>query len=132
MINHLYLRSMLPVLGLAGSIAHAQTANTTTPTDQKKPPTTTATKSNAPAAAPVASRQDQFPKASRRSALPASEKIPPTPPTGSVSASDAAQKKHIAGVKYEDRTASTLDAGSKDAAKAPVGTLDGGSKDAAK
>jgi hypothetical protein len=47
-----------------------------------------------------------------------------------VPASAAAQKKHIAGVKYEDRTASTLDAGSKDAAKVP--TLDAGSKDAAK
>jgi hypothetical protein len=49
-----------------------------------------------------------------------------------VPASDAAQKKHIAGVKYEDRSASSLDAGSKDAAKAPVTTLDAGSKDAAK
>ena len=71
-------------------------------------------------------------EASGRSALPASDKIPPTPPTGTAPASDAAQKKHIAGVKYEDRTASNLDAGSKDAAKAPVSTLDAGSKDAAK
>ena len=140
MINHLYLRSMLPVLGLAGSMAHAQ-STTAAPTDQKKPSnttttttntTTTTTKTTAPAAAQVTPRQDQFPKASGRTALPPSDKIPPTAPTGSASASDAAQKKHIAGVKYEDRTASTLDAGSKDAAKAPVTTLDGGSKDAAK
>jgi len=126
MINHLYLRRalVLPVLGLAGSVAHAQ-ATTATQTDPKKAPaTTTTTKPSAPAAAPV------VPKASGRSALPASDKIPPTPPTGSVPASAAAQKKHIAGVKYEDRTASTLDAGSKDAAKVP--TLDAGSKDAAK
>ncbi len=124
MINHLYLRSMLPVLGLAGSMAHAQ-ATTTTATDPKKAPaTTTTTKPSAAAAVPV------VPKASGRSALPPSDKIPPTPPTGSAPASDAAQKKHIAGVKYEDRTVSTLDAGSKDAAKVP--TLDAGSKDAAK
>jgi hypothetical protein len=71
-MNHLYLRSMLPVLGLAGSMAHAQTT-TTAPTDPKKAPATTTTtnKTNAPAAAPVAARQDQFPKASGRSALPA-------------------------------------------------------------
>jgi glucose/arabinose dehydrogenase len=133
MINHLYLRSMLPVLGLAGSMAHAQ-STTTAPTDQKKPTntTTTTTKTTAPAAAQVTPRQDQFPKASGRSALPPSDKIPATAPTGSASASDAAQKKHIAGVKYEDRSASTLDAGSKDAAKAPVTTLDGASKDAPK
>jgi hypothetical protein len=126
MINHLYLRRalVLPVLGLAGSVAHAQTT-TATQTDAKKAPsTTTSTKPGAPAAAPV------VPKASGQSALPASDKIPPTPPTGSAPASDAAQKKHIAGVKYEDRTASNLDAGSKDAAKVP--TLDAGSKDAAK
>ena len=131
MINHLYLRRVLvlPVLGFAGSMAHAQ-ATTTAPTDPKK--ATTTTKTNTPAAAPVAPRQDQFPKASGRSALPASDKIPPTPPTGTAPAGDAAQKKHIAGVKYEDRTASNLDAGSKDAAKAPVTTLDAGSKDAAK
>jgi hypothetical protein len=124
-MNHLYLRRVLvlPVLGFAGSVAHAQ-ATTATQTDPKKAPATTTIKPGAPAAAPV------VPKASGRSALPASDKIPPTPPTGSAPASDAAQKKHIAGVKYEDRTASTLDAGSKDAAKVP--TLDAGSKDAAK
>jgi hypothetical protein len=122
MINHLYLRRVLvlPVLGFAGSMAHAQ-ATTTTPTDPKKAPRrTTITKPSAPAATPV--------KASGRSTLPASDKIPPTPPTGTAPASDAAQKKHIAGVKYEDRTASNLDTGSKDA----VSTLDAGSKDAAK
>ena len=126
MINHLYLRRalVLPVLGLAGSVAHAQ-ATTATQTDPKKTPgTTTTTKASSPAATPV--------KASGRSTLPASNKIPPTPPTGTAPAIDAAQKKHIAGVKYEDRTASNLDAGSKDAAKAPVTTLDAGSKDAAK
>jgi hypothetical protein len=128
MINHLYLRSMLvlPVLGLAGSVAHAQ-ATTATQTDPKKTPAATTTKPGAPAAAPVV---PVAPKASGRSALPASDKIPPTPPTGSAPASDAAQKKHIAGVKYEDRTASNPDAGSKEAVKAPP--LDTGSKDAVK
>jgi hypothetical protein len=126
MINHLYLRRILvlPVLGLAGSVAHAQATTATQPDAKKAPATTTTTKPGTPAAAPVT------PKASVRSALPASDKIPPTPPTGSAPASDAAQKKHLAGVKYQDRTAGTLDAGSKDAAKTP--TLDAGSKDAAK
>ena len=103
MINHLYLRRVLvlPVLGLAGSMAHAQ-STTTTPTDPKEASTTTtSTKPGAHAAAPV-------PKASGRSGLPASDKIPPTPPTGTATTGDAAQKKHIAGVKYEDRTASNL------------------------
>ena len=47
----------------------------------------------------------------------AETKIPPTAPT---SQSDADAKKHLAGVKYEDRQASsvqTLDGASKDAAK---------------
>src|SRR5580693_7527420 len=89
MINHLYLRRalVLPVLGFAGSVAHAQ-ATTTTQTDPKKASaTTTTTKPGAPAAVPV------VPKASGRSTLPASDKIPPTLPTGSAPASDVAQKK---------------------------------------
>jgi hypothetical protein len=105
------------------STALAQTTPTTA-AGKTKPATT-------PAPAPretssgvaTGKRQDQFPKASGATAV-----IPPT-----ADAADA--KKHIAGVKYEDRQATsqqTLDATSKDAAKAPVTTLDGASKDAAK
>ncbi len=111
MINHLYLRRVLvlPVLGLAGSMAHAQ-ATTATQTDPKKTPaTTTSTKPSAPAAAPV------VPKASGRSGFRLRRRFLRLLPRA-----NAAQKKHIAGVKYEDRTASNLDAGPKDAAKAPV------------
>ncbi len=58
------------------------------------------------------------------------EGLPATPPTG-----DAEAKKHVANVKWSARQAggaSSLDGGSKDAAKSVVSNLDGASKDAAK
>ena len=57
--------------------------------------------------------------------------IPPTAPTGQATA-DAEAKKHVANVKYGDRTLPASAGAAKDAAKAPASTLDAGSKDAAK
>ncbi len=108
---------------LMASAALAQTAPTIT-ADKSKSATTPAPASReASSGTASGKRQDQFPKASGEATV--------TPPAGD--AADA--KKHIAGVKYEDRQAGgqqTLDAASKDAAKAPVNSLDGASKDAAK
>jgi hypothetical protein len=121
---HLSIRTCLiaSAVLLTSALVLAQ-ATTTTEKKNATPTPPSATSRDSATGMATGRRQDQFPKASgarvdqfgHASGKQAAENIPPTPTTdvnpadvksvGSAPATEAVTKKHIAGVKYADRTA---------------------------